>query len=163
MPVPTAPLDRTTKVVTALATLLLVGLAAIIGSAGLRGLLPWWVAAGEVLMLLGVLWFSYALSPAGYRLDDATLVVERRAWREWSCEVAGVEPAPKRTIGLRVAGSGGFLGYYGRFWRRGLGHHRAFVTDRDRMVLVRSVADGPVLISPANPPALVQQIEQVAA
>jgi hypothetical protein len=59
-------------------------------------------------------------------------------------------------LGLRVAGSGGLYGYLGRFRAEGRSV-RAFVTDRDRVVLL-GVGETHVAVSPDDPERFVTEL-----
>jgi len=53
---------------------------------------------------------------------------------------------------LRVAGSGGLFGYFGRYWSRDLGGFRLMATRRTGLVLVET-SGGRVVLSPGEPAA----------
>lgn len=145
---PAAPLDRTARAVTAVTAVIL----------GVAMLAMFAVAptVPAVLLSLGYLLIgavSWALAPAGYDLQAGALVVRRNAWREVRLAVTGTEdfPDPER-LGIRLMGSGGMFGYYGRFRRGDLGSFRAYLTTRDDAHVVALATDaGLVAVSPADP------------
>jgi hypothetical protein len=137
-------------------TLLTWGLAAAITVAGAvtLGATPRWAAVLQLVVgagLLGVCEVARRSRPVAYELDGEGVVVHRggRAARRFAGAVRDVRPA---RLALRVAGSGGLYGYLGRFRATGATGQtvRAFVTDRDRVVLL-VVGETRVALSPADP------------
>ncbi|HUW62454.1 MAG TPA: PH domain-containing protein [Candidatus Bathyarchaeia archaeon] len=55
----------------------------------------------------------------------------------------------RRTI--RLMGAGGFLGSWGYFSCKKLGTFRAYLTNSESLVLIRTVSEGLFVISPENP------------
>jgi hypothetical protein len=58
---------------------------------------------------------------------------------------------------MRVAGSGGLFGYYGRFWNRSLGAFRAYATRRSDLVRV-DTADERFVLSPDAPDRFLDEL-----
>ncbi len=148
---PAAPLDRTARTVSVVtAVILLVAMAAMfLVAPPVPALL---LSLGYVA--IGAL--SWAWAPAGYSLDGGQLVLHRNAWREVRTGVARETafPEPQR-LGIRLLGSGGMFGYYGRFRRGDLGSYRAWLTSREADHVVALETDlGLVVVSPADPAAL---------
>ena len=85
-----------------------------------------------VAISVAVVALSWAMSPTGYELDGQTLHVRRRAWSAWTTSVEGFSrhDDPGR-FGVRLGGSGGLFGWYGRFRRSDLGIIRVYVTTRE--------------------------------
>jgi uncharacterized membrane protein YdfJ with MMPL/SSD domain len=144
-----APLDRPTRFVSAAVTAALAGLA--LSIANVDGFAPGGVVAGVAVALVAA---AYGFGPAAYRVDGATLAVRRRWFGSvaFTVEHAARLPWQFGVGGIRVAGSGGAFGWYGRFWRRDVGFYRAYVTDRSRLVGCQTSA-GLVVVSPAEPDA----------
>lgn len=153
MDFPAAPLDRSTRVVTAGVFAVVV----FVMSFGVRssgGLVSVAVVALPTLLLLVLGW---GMAPAGYRLADGHLEVRRWLFPPRRLELTGeVVRAPARfgLGGIRLLGSGGFFGWYGTYWRQGSGRYLAYLTDRSRIVAC-GTANGLVLISPADPEAFI--------
>jgi PH (Pleckstrin Homology) domain-containing protein len=84
--------------------------------------------------------FAWALGPKGYSILGDALVVDRplRPVRIplRTVRAAGPLPAGSFRGSVKVAGSAGMFGWYGRFWNRRLGGFRAYATRRDGLVLV---------------------------
>ena len=144
-----APLDRLTRVLTwtalslvAFVTVTTLVLVPLVGLA----------VAAAVLLIFGTSW---AFAPKGYALQpDGRLGIERRGggirWFDATRVAAGVRTDGASSFGLRLWGSGGFLGYYGLFWRRDVGRFRAYLTARRPTVAVQT-QQGLVIVSPADP------------
>lgn len=156
----TAPLDRPTRTVTAVAVVVVVtamvatGLTAddLAGRAAAFALGP---------VIVGLAW-GYA--PARLSVDSGVLVVRRRLFGHRRFTVAGRVHRPTWQVGLRSVrkvGSGGLFGWYGAFWKPGLGAFHAYVTDRSRSVLCET-DDGPVVVSPADPEAFAAALREAS-
>jgi Bacterial PH domain len=130
-----------------------------------------WVAAGGafandqngpggwlVLGAIGILGVTVACrrrQPVAYRIGRLGVVVEdRRGESEFS---GPVELMPGAQLGMRVWGSGGLYGYFGRFRLRGGGRVRAFLTRR-RPITVLQVGELVVAVSPADPAAFEREV-----
>jgi len=135
-------------------------LAAGVTAAGVFTLIaePGWASALLLLVgggLLVVCEVERRSRPVAYEIDEDAVVVRRRglAERRFSGVVRDVR---RGRLGLRVAGSGGLYGYLGRFRADGR-QVRAFVTDRDRVVLLVAGATR-VAVSPDDPDAFVTEL-----
>jgi Bacterial PH domain len=146
-----APWDRTNRVSTTAAILVLT--AVVIAAGALTAAID--AAAAPVVVAIvaasvaATLGLGWALAPKGYALLGDQLRIERplRAieipLRTIHAAVALPDGALKGS--LKVMGSSGFFGWYGRFWNRKLGAFRAYATRRDGLVLVDAGADRFVL------------------
>jgi hypothetical protein len=54
-------------------------------------------------------------------------------------------------FGIRTFASGGFLGYFGKFYYRNHGPVTLYVTDKDKMLLITLADDKKIIISPDDP------------
>ena len=61
---------------------------------------------------------------------------------------------------LRLGGSGGFFGWFGRFWSRRLGHHRMYATNGRDLVYIERVDGTKVVLSPFPADAFVAAVEE---
>lgn len=150
---PAAPLDRSTRLMSAAFVLALVVVSSTVPLAegGTAGVI---LGLGFPVLVVVV---AYGLSPRGYRVSpDGRLQVVRRWFGSKSFRVNSVEATPMLfgLGGIRLAGSGGAFGWYGWFWRKGTGRYRAYVTDRAQLVLCNG-PDGLVVISPDDPAGFV--------
>lgn len=150
-----APLDSTARVVSAVLVVMLVVI----------GVVLWTVAGPAVGPLVAMLYvvilaFSWAMAPRSYEVQHGDLVVNRNAWRPFRSPLRGLaEMSEPGRMGLRIAGSGGGFGYYGRFRRGDIGTYRAYLTSRDHATVVPVTTDvGIVTVSPADPQSFVARV-----
>ncbi len=118
------------------------------------------------LVAVVVLVLAWALAPRRLAVGGGQVLVERRAWRPVriplaSLEEVGTLPPEAMRGALRVGGSGGAFGYYGRYRSRELGPFRLYATRWDGLVLLRG---GGVtwVVSPDRPDAFVDAVLAVA-
>jgi hypothetical protein len=142
-------------VVSAVATLLCVGVAVGAAVAGPRPVL--WVA-----------WLVLALPAAclpfvvrGYAVAGKVLVIRRLGW-ETRRPLAGLREAfhdPEALRGsIRLCGNGGLFSFTGWYWNRRIGHYRAFLNDPRRTVVLRFERRA-VVVSPADPAAFLEELQ----
>jgi hypothetical protein len=153
---PAAPLERNARVVTALTGLVavLAPLALLLTQPG--GLL---VLVASPALLVGLVALPLALSPAGYAVGAADLAVLRRGARPLLFPLGSLLAARPAAMprSLRMLGSGGMFGWWGRFANRDWGRFKAYATDRRRGVLL----EWPGLklfVSPEDPEALCRAV-----
>lgn len=149
-PFPAAPLDRPTRTMTfACGLLIAVGVPLL--------------AAGEeplgraVLMIvgLGILVIGFGFAPRAYEVSGTVLRIHRRLFGSVERTLVGPVGHLPWTMGfgsIRLGGSGGLFGWYGQFFKPGVGRYRAYLTDRSRIVGCPT-DQGLVLVSPADPEA----------
>lgn len=151
-----APLDRLSRGVTTAVAVLLLVLGAVMAAFVPDGV--GWLVALSFAVILGVSW---AMAPKGYAVENGDLLVVRNAWRPFRSAVHELTDLDRPGhLGLRVGGSGGAFGYWGRFRRKDTGVYRAYLTTRDaaHIVAVRTDA-GLVTVSPADPDGLAALLE----
>jgi len=149
----------------ALATTLAVGaVVVIVAISVLRGA-PGLPAGVTAVVLLSVLAVTWAWSPRELVIDDAELLVIRRAGPPLRIPLSTVAQAVAlERIGagtVRVWGVGGFFGNYGLFRNHTLGRFRAYATRRGPVMVVRR-NDGelPIVLTPDDVDRAVSAIEQ---
>jgi hypothetical protein len=153
---PAAPLERSARVVTAVT-----GLVAVLGPLGLllgqRGGLLVLVASPTLLVALVAL--PLALSPAGYAVGSGDLAVLRRGARPLLFPLGSLLAARPAAMprSLRVLGSGGMFGWWGRFANRDWGRFKAYATDRRHGVLLEWPGFK-LFVSPEDPEALCRAV-----
>lgn len=142
-----APWDRTLRLATWIASAVLVvvalaiaRLAATSGDAGATAFGG--VVAALVVLVLVLTW---AFSPTGYVLDGDAVRIERRARAPLEIPLASIRaagPLPDGAVlkALRLGGSGGLFGWYGRHWTRTLGELRIHATRRTGLVQLDTAA-----------------------
>jgi hypothetical protein len=148
------------KVVSALATLLLLGMTLVLLRAVPHGTrAPFAESFGTALVFLPPLILAAAALYVvrGYELSGDALHVRRLLWTT-RVPLQGVErvwhdgTAMRRS--LRIFGNGGLFAITGLFRNSVLGRYRAFATDPSRAVVVRA-ASRVIVLSPADPRAFV--------
>lgn len=148
-------MDTTTRVVSALLVLVLV-----VTAAAMFVVLPLALAVLLSVAYAAILWASWALAPSAYEVEASpegpVLRVQRNGWRPLEAVVRGpAAMADPHRMGLRVGGSGGAFGHYGRFRRGDVGVYRAYLTTRDPgRVVALDTHLGVVTVSPEDPAAL---------
>jgi len=124
--------DRTTQVVSFVVSLAVLFMMLTVRNFAVGGLL--WFAVG----------LTYAYSPRGYIVSERSITVRRLAGAA-TIPLEGVLEARLTTPGdlrgcIRLWGSGGLFGYYGWFRTSKLGRCVWYVTNRRKMVVVRTAA-----------------------
>jgi hypothetical protein len=162
MTFPAARMDRFTRLVS---FAVVVFLALVTGAiaATMPGTGP---AVATIVLALGVLVVSFGYAPAGYEVGPGVLRVHRRLFGAKEFALDGEVGRVPWRIGLgsiRIVGSGGLWGWYGLFWRRGLGTYHAYVTDRTRIVACETADGRAVIVSPADADGFVRALEGVRA
>jgi hypothetical protein len=103
------------------------------------------LVAAAAAATIGLAW---ALAPKGYAILGSRLVI-LRPLRPVEIPLASIRAARADDEALRgalrIGGSGGLFGYYGRFWSRRLGAFRASATRRTGLVVVDTDRDRFVL------------------
>jgi hypothetical protein len=94
------------------------------------------VVAALVLLVLALSW---AFAPVAYEVDAGAVRILRRARAPIEIPLAAVRaagPLPDGAVlrALRLGGSGGLFGWYGRHWTRALGELRVHATRRTGLV-----------------------------
>ena len=159
---PIAPLDRATRIMTLLIMLFLVVVVPLLIATGEEHPAVFWtgLAAGITILVVGL-----GMSPGGYDIGPATpctVTIRRRLFGSKTFEVTGNIGTPSWHVGfggMRLGGSSGLFGWYGRFWRADIGRYQAYITDRSKLVSVETER-GLLLLSPADPRQFVAALEQ---
>jgi len=160
-----APRDRQVRVqsriallvlATVSAGLLLLGLFAFRGGPEILGPFLIGPAALAVAVALAAL-----LSPRGFALGDGELRIERFLLpvRIPLRSIRSIGPLPEEQAAgmLRVGGSGGLFGHFGRYWSRRLGAFRMYASRRNGLVLLETDREVFVL-SPGDREAFVEAV-----
>lgn len=119
---------------------------------------------GPVLVFIGIA-MTVMFRPTGYVLDNENLRLQRPAGdiQIPLREIVSVEPITIKDLGfgVRTFASGGFLGYFGKFWYRKLGHVTLYATDRSKLILLRLASDKKYIISPEDGAGFVTALKQL--
>ncbi|HVO21037.1 MAG TPA: PH domain-containing protein [Anaeromyxobacter sp.] len=138
------------------AGLLALGLA--LSQGDLELLWPFLLAPLAFAVVVGA---AFLLAPRGYAICERELRVERAILpvRIPLSSIRTVGPLPDEQARgmLRVGGSGGLFGHFGRYWSRRLGAFRMYASRRSGLVLVETLGEGFVL-SPGDPEAFVAAV-----
>jgi hypothetical protein len=155
-PFPAAPLERNARVVTALAALVAILAPMALLLAQPRGLL---VLVASPTLLVAVVALPLVLSPAGYAVGSGDLAVLRRGTRPLLFPLGSLLAARPTAMprSLRMLGSGGMFGWWGRFANRDWGRFKAYATDRRRGVLLEWPGFK-LFVSPEDPEAFCRAV-----
>jgi Bacterial PH domain len=153
---PAAPLERNARLVTALAALVAVLAPMALLLAQPRGLL---VLVASPTLLVAVVALPLVLSPAGYAVGSGDLAVLRRGTRPLLFPLGSLLAARPTAMprSLRVFGSGGMFGWWGRFANRDWGRFKAYATDRRRGLLLEWPGFK-LFVSPEDPEAFCRAV-----
>lgn len=160
-----APWDQKIAVITVVASLLILASTGLIlwvmtdrvQSTALRALL----GLGAILALSALLG-GVLLAPRRYAIRGDRVVIER-AVCPVEIPIAAIraaEPLARGSLAgsLRVLGSGGLFGYFGRFRNQALGDYRMYATRSDGYVVLR--ADRPYVLTPATPDRFIEAVNR---
>lgn len=152
---PAAPWSTTLKVVSALTTVLIVGIAIALPLIS-RAPAAWLLAIGLLLLAITPLPFVVIR----YDIQDHTLRIRRLLWHTVINlhELQSVDADPKLISGsLRIFGNGGMFSFTGWYSNKRLGRYRAFVTDWQHATLLEWPTRK-IVLSPANPASFMQAL-----
>jgi hypothetical protein len=143
-----ASVSASVLVVTGLIVALAVGF--IIAAVFLRGK-DYGVMAIVAAVLCIILIWAFVRAPVAYELNGDTLTIELRVGSRQFGPIASCRPADEPvSFAVRVWGNGGLFAVTGLYRDKAHGSFRAFVTDPKRLVLVQTVSDEKIVISPSN-------------
>ncbi len=154
--------DRTLRLSTAAAVIVIAALAFLASFVSRGGGGPGGVVSLLAALLLGaILAASWALGPKGFAVERGHVRIDRPllsiAIPLSEVRSAGRIPDGALRGALRLAGSGGLFGYYGRFWSRRLGSFRTYATRMDGLVQL-DTARGRFILSPDPPDRFVEEV-----
>lgn len=147
-----APWDNRVKVITG-------------GTIALAMALQLFVGGPAGLIVFAIVLAAAVFGPRGYSVVDDELLVHRLGWatRFRLDPSSSAEWLPNATMGsLRTFGNGGLFGFVGWFRNEILGNYRAFATDGDRIVVVRSEGT-PIVVTPEDPEGFVRAVNEATA
>ncbi|HSN89935.1 MAG TPA: PH domain-containing protein, partial [Anaeromyxobacteraceae bacterium] len=156
-----APWDRTLRAVTVAAVVLLALAVAVFALVAARADLPAALSAAVAALAAALVGATWALAPRGFSVEAGQVRVERPlrpvAIAAASIRSAGLLPPDALRGALRLGGSGGLFGYYGRFWSRSLGSFRLYATRRVGLVRIDTV-DERFVLSPEPPERFLEEV-----
>jgi hypothetical protein len=104
------------------------------------------------VLLIAAFLFTVLYKPKSFTINPSVLKITQVGFSKVipMTDIEHIEVADRKELGLglRTFGSGGFLGYLGKFWYSKIGHITFYVTDRDKMLLVRLKTGKKIMISP---------------
>lgn len=156
-----APWDRTLRITTAAVVLLLAAAAATFAYVALRAGVPFEIFLGIAALVALILGAAWALAPRGFAVEAGQVRIERPlrsiAIPIRTIRSAGPLPAGALRGAMRLGGSGGLFGYYGRFWSRTLGAFRLYATRREGLVRL-DTPDDRFVLSPDRPERFLEEV-----
>lgn len=129
----------------------------------LTGLAQFIVGSLVLGLTFGILLGLYPFSPREFELTLSGIVVKRiiRSFKIPYEEITEVSRARWTWKGVRLMASGGLYGYFGLFRFSGLGRVWAYVTDRHKIVLIKTRDGTKYMLSPEDPDAFLEKIRAV--
>ncbi len=116
-----------------------------------------------VMVIPFALMVAALFAPLGYTVDNMGIIVNRLGPKVCilHSEIKEIARVDRRQIGfsLRLLGSGGFMGSYGRFWSAGLGKYRAYMTNSKDLVLITRHNGERFLLSPFPADGFLEAVE----
>lgn len=111
------------------------------------------------LGLLLLYLFVFSLRPTRYTLTTEQLIIHRplsnvKIDRD---QIKSIEPLDKAKLGraIRTFGVGGLFGYFGKFASTKLGSMTWYATNRNKTILMTTIEDKKIVISPDHPEQLI--------
>jgi len=155
-----APFSKLLIVVSAAATLVCLGIA--FGTPFLPSPKNWgWIQSNLHWLPLLLMACCIPFMVLGYIVTPDAILVRRPFWVT-RLPRAGLQSAtadPAATQGsIRTCGNGGLFSFTGLYWSKKLGPYRAYVTDRQRTVVLR-YSGRTVVVSPDEPEDFVRALE----
>ena len=114
-----------------------------------------------VVMNLAIIAVSAALGVYGYSIQEGKLKILRLGWSKDIdlSSIKNVEVKPLAMMGsIRTLGIGGLFSYMGNFKNGMLNSYKAYVTHREKTVLLTLHTDEQVVVSPDDPATFVESI-----
>ena len=99
------------------------------------------------------------------KITDDSILVRRLFAKDVKIPLSGVysiEPVDYKYVfkkSVRIMGSGGGFGIYGDFTSPNLKYFKAYMTRRDKLVLIRT-ADKPFVLTPDDPEGFITTVQQ---
>jgi hypothetical protein len=114
-------------------------------------------------LTFGILISLYLFSPRGFELTLSGVVV-RRVLRSFEIPYKEIVEAGRVSWtwrGIRLFASGGLYGYFGLFQFSGLGRVWTYVTNRHKLVLIRTRDGTLYMLSPEDPDIFLEKLRRV--
>lgn len=112
-----------------------------------------------------ILIIGAAFAPRQYQITADSILVSRLFAKDVKIPLSGVysiEPASYKYVfkkSVRIMGSGGGFGIYGTFTSPSLNYFKAYMTRRDKLVLIRTL-DKPFVLTPDDPEGFIAAVQE---
>ena len=120
---------------------------------------------GPIVVTIGLL-LCYFYRPKEYGLDSQGLHIIRsiNPFLIPLKNIQSIGPVTSKELGfgIKVLGSGGFLGYFGFFFYRNMGGIWVYATDQTKMLLITLKDDKRIIISPADTEQFMKGFHEIA-
>jgi hypothetical protein len=107
------------------------------------------------IVLILIYGLAFALRPINYELSGDSLIIHRlfRDVKIDRINIRCVELADKKKTSraVRIFGVGGLFGYFGKFANSKLGFMTWYATRRDRTVLIETMDNKKIIVTPNEP------------
>jgi len=106
-----------------------------------------------------------AFAPRQYQITCDSILVKRLFAKDVKIplsEVYSIEPVSYKYVfkkSIRIMGSGGGFGIYGDFTSPSLNDFKAYMTRRDKLVLIRTTTK-PFVLTPDDPEGFIEAVQQ---
>ena len=117
-----------------------------------------------ILTLIAIYFITFALRPINYSLSADALIIHR-LYKDVKIDrktIKLVEVLEKESLSwsIRTFGVGGLFGYFGKFANTKLGSMTWYATRRDRAVLVQTIDNKKIILTPDEPEIFVNDFNR---
>lgn len=159
-----ASLDRTTKIITTIISLLFLGLVVLQIMLYIRH--HAWAPLAAALLLPLIYFITYLYCPVSYRINTSDIVIHRPGSdiHLLRSDIKHIQLVQKEKLRgtVRLFGVGGLFGYYGQFSNSELGCMTWYATKhRDKMVLIELANNKRIIVTPDEPEQFIAQLEKM--
>ena len=145
-----ATLDKTAKLLTIGITILFIGIA--IGPKLFSKSENSEIPIVLIIILFLTYGISYGFSPKSYIINENSVVINRLfknviVNRSQIKNVLKLENG-KLSWSIRIFASGGFFGYFGRFWNKEFGNMTWYATRRDHAIMLITKSNQKIILTP---------------
>ena len=121
----------------------------------------------STIILLALIYFgTFSFRPINYKLTDNELIIHRplsdvKIFRD---EIKSVEQIDKSKLSwaVRIFGVGGLFGYWGKFSNAKLGSMTWYATRKTNVVLVTTIYNKKIILTPNEPERFVTEFNGIA-
>ncbi len=112
-----------------------------------------------------ILIIGAAFAPRQYQITGDSILVSRLFAKDVKIplsKVYSIEPVSYKYVfkkSVRIMGSGGGFGIYGTFTSPSLKYFKAYMTRRDKLVLIRTL-DKPFVLTPDDPEGFIAAVQE---